>query len=89
MLVLYNAINLGRGDNMKKVLRIVLLIIGFLLIVAFFVTIAYDRFLMNARMFAVPLGIEFTIALSGILFLVPGVICLIIAYIIKRKSEEK
>ena len=73
---------------MKKVLRIVLLIIGFLLIVSFFVTIAYDLFLMNTKMFAVPLGIEFTIALSGILF-IPGVICLIASYIIKRKSEEK
>jgi hypothetical protein len=71
---------------MKKAIRIMIFGIGVLLIIVFFVTIAYDYYLINTRMFANPLGIQFTIILSAILFFFPAVICIIVAHILKRKK---
>lgn len=73
---------------MKKAVNVILIIIGILLILTFFITIIYDYHLIQTKIFAVPLGIQSTIALSGILFLVPGVICLIVAYSLKRKETK-
>ncbi|HHV09639.1 MAG TPA: hypothetical protein GXX75_05080 [Clostridiales bacterium] len=73
---------------MKRAIKIILLIIGILLILAFFITIAYDYYLMKTRIFAVPLGIQFTIMLSSILFFIPGVICLIAAYFLRIRRRE-
>lgn len=71
---------------MKKAIRVILFIIGLLLIIGFWVSVGYDYYLMKTRMFANPLGIQFTVILSGILFFVPGIIFLIAAYIMKRKE---
>ncbi|MDF2595205.1 MAG: hypothetical protein K0R69_1546, partial [Clostridia bacterium] len=59
---------------------------GLLLIIAFFATILHDYYLMQTEMFFLPLGIEFTVILSGILFLIPGITCLIVSYFMKRKE---
>ena len=74
--------------NMKKAVRIMLFGFGVLLVITFFATIAYDYYLINTRMFANPLGIQFTIILSAILFFAPGVICIIVAHILKRKEVK-
>jgi hypothetical protein len=71
---------------MKKAVRVILFVVGLLLVIIFFSSIAYDYYLINTRLFAVPLGIQFTIILSGLLFLLPGIICIILACFIKRKK---
>lgn len=73
---------------MKKAIKVILIIIGTLLISTFFTTIAYDYHLIQTRIFAVPLGIQFTIFLSGILFFIPGVICFVAAHALKRKETR-
>jgi hypothetical protein len=71
---------------LKKIIRIILCITGLLLIIAFFATILHDYYLMQTKIYAMPLGLEFTVILSGIIFLVPGIICLIVSYFMKRKE---
>lgn len=73
---------------MKKVFRRLLFCGGIVLVILFFVTIAHDYYLAKTSIYAVPLGIQFTIILSSILFLIPGCVCMIIAWILK-KNEEK
>jgi hypothetical protein len=77
-----------KGERMKKVVKVILFVVGLLLVIAFFASIAYDYYLINTRIFAVPLGIQFTVIVSGILFLIPGIICIVLACIIKRKEAK-
>jgi hypothetical protein len=44
---------------------------------------------MQTELFAMPLGLEFTVILSGIIFLIPGIICLIVFYFMKREEAKK
>lgn len=73
---------------MKKTMKAILIIIGILLIATFFITIFYDYYMIQSRTFAVPLGIQSTIAISGVLFLLPGIISLIVAYNLKRNETK-
>lgn len=73
---------------MRKFAKIILFINGIYFILNFFISIAYSYYLMRARMFAAPPGIPFTIVLSGILFFLPGIACLTVSYILKRKETK-
>ena len=73
---------------MKKVFRRLLFWGGIVLVILFFVTIAHDYYLAQTSIYAVPLGIQFTIGLSGILFLIPGCACMIISSILKKKEMK-
>lgn len=73
---------------MKKAVKAILIIIGTLLIATFFISVVYDYHLIQTRIFAVPLGIQSTIVLSGIFFLIPGIICLIVACNFKRNETN-
>ncbi len=72
---------------MKKTMRKALLIVGILLIITFAFAIGYDYCLVKTRMFAVPLGLSFTIIMSAILLLLPGISCVVAAYIMRKKES--
>lgn len=73
---------------MKKSIKVILLVMGVLFILTFLITIVHDYYLMKTRIFAFPLGIQFTIMLSALLFFIPGIICLIVAYVLRRKEAN-
>lgn len=70
-----------------RVVKNILLIVGILLIVVFLGTVVYDYFLMETKMFANPLGLEFTALMSGMCFLLPGIICIGVSFYLKRKLD--
>lgn len=63
--------------------------IGLLLMIFYFVALGNDYYLLKTNVFALPLGFEFSVIAYGIVFLLPGIGCMIGAYIMKKQENKQ
>ena len=76
------------GEEMKKFAVILLFVMGLLFLLLFVLLIIFEYYLLKARLYDVPYDIFVSFIQSGILFLIPGISCITVSYLLKRKKIQ-
>lgn len=73
---------------MKKFAVNLLFIMGLLFLLLFVLLIIFEYYLLKTRLFDVPSVIFVSFIQSGILFLIPGISCITVSYLLKKKTLQ-